>query len=99
MAEFSGRHPLHDASDGVGLAAGRDLAGHHLPTGDVERGGPVLGQRLHDVALRHDADDAPSGAANHNRADAPRGQKFGRSRKIAVGSMVTMSPPLAAKLL
>ena len=31
VAEFSRRHPLHDAGDVVVLAAGRDVAGHHLP--------------------------------------------------------------------
>ena len=43
------------------------------------------GQFLHDVALRHDADDAPVGAGHDQRADFPLGQKPGRSGQICRG--------------
>ncbi len=40
------------------------------------------GQLLHDVALRHDADDAPVGAGHDQRTDFPLGQKLGRSGQV-----------------
>ena len=45
----------------------------------------MRGQFLHDVALRHDADDAPVGAGHNQRADLPLGQKLGRSGQICRG--------------
>ncbi len=39
-------------------------------------------QLLHDVALRHDADDAPIGAGDNQRADFPLGQKLGRGGDV-----------------
>src|SRR5664279_5234756 len=52
VTEFSLRHPLHDAGDAVVLAAGGDVARHHLTDWKRERGGAVFGDRAHDVALR-----------------------------------------------
>ena len=53
-----------------------DVAGHHLADRQRERRGTVLGDGAHDVALRQYAGQAPSGAADHNRADAVRRQKL-----------------------
>ncbi len=85
MTEFALRHPLHHRADGVRQAACHDAAGHHVGQRQFERSRPVGCELLHDVALRHDADDAPVRAGDHQCADGVFGEKAGRSRKVLGG--------------
>ena len=66
----------------VVLAAGRDVAGHHLADRKRERAGAVLGDGAHDVALGQDPGQAPARAADQHRADPARGQQLRRRREI-----------------
>ena len=51
-------------------------------SGSSSAAGAVGGELLHDVALRHDADDAPVGAGHDQRADCALGEKLGRSGQV-----------------
>jgi hypothetical protein len=57
----------------------------HLGQGQVECRRAVRGQFLHDIALRHDADDTLIRARHNQRTNFPLGQEFGRSGQICRG--------------
>ncbi len=52
------------------------------PTGNASAAGAVFGDRAHDVALGQYAGEAPSCAADQNRADAVRTEQTRRRRQI-----------------
>ena len=85
MTEFALRHPLHHRADGIRQAARHDASGHHIGQRQFERSRAVGRELLHDVALRHDADDAPVRAGDDQCADGMLGEKAGRSRKVFGG--------------
>ena len=58
----------------------------------------MRGKLLHDVALRHDADDAAVGAGDNQRADLAFGQKLGRGGKIGRGLDGETSLPLTDRM-
>src|SRR6266516_2066904 len=70
VAEFSLRHPLHEAGDRLALSAGRDLARHRDAYRFVERRSAAFGHGADDVPLRKNTNDAMIGAENEHRTDA-----------------------------
>src|SRR6516165_12810451 len=70
MAEFSFRHPFHEAGDGLALRASRHLTCHRAADRFVERGSAALRNGANNVALRKNTYDAVIGAEHEYRADA-----------------------------
>src|SRR5947207_1527296 len=58
MAEFSFRHPFHEAGDGLALRASRHVTCHRAADRFVERGRAALRNGANNVALRKNTYDA-----------------------------------------
>ena len=75
------------------------LARHDPAHRLVERGGAALGERAHDVAFGEDADDAAVHAEDERRADTLSASSATAEESVALGSTLTTSRPLAARMM
>ncbi len=85
MADAVEGHQTHDIADfRIGLA-GEHIARHQRRDGQVDDGGAVFGEALHDVALRKDSLDAEALASDDDGADALKAQPVGGGADAGVG--------------
>ena len=68
-------------------------------TGSVERASAAFGERAHDIAFGENAGDAAVGAKDEHRADTLFGEQRDGRRKLALGSILTTSRPLPARMM
>src|SRR5450759_802772 len=97
MAESSYRHAAHQVPDGIVFGAGLHIARHNLTDRFAQHCRSMFGQRPHNIALGQDTDDTVIGAKDDHRADVSL-SNFTAAARLAVGSIVTTSRSLAAKM-
>jgi hypothetical protein len=84
VTEFSKRHALHDAGNGLALVTGRDFARHRRAYGLIQCPASPFGQRAYNIAFRQDPGDTTICADNNHCTDTLFGEQFDRGSQTGV---------------